>query len=129
MIVVDSSVLVDVLQERETEQVERFMGLLARRERMLLGDIVLFEVLRGARDSAEEMRIRGSLAPLRLVEMVGEQAASRAALYYRLLRQRGVTAGTVDLLIATFCVANRHRLLHSDRDFGPMVDHLGLVEA
>ena len=31
-----------------------------------------------------------------------------------------------DLLIGTFCLVNRHELLHSDRDFDPMVSTLGL---
>ena len=36
---------------------------------------------------------------------------------------------TVDLLIGTFCIVNDLRLLHNDRDFLPMVEHLGLLEA
>lgn len=129
MIVVDSSVLIDFFEGRTTVQVDQFKRRLARGEPMLLGDLVLHEVLRGARDGGSEMRIRQGLASLRLVEMVGEQVAFRAALHYRLLRSHGVTLATVDLLIGTFCVANRHRLLHSDRDFAPMVQHLGLMEA
>ena len=42
------------------------------------------------------------------------------------IRDRG---STVDLLIGTFCILNRHRLLHNDSDFKPMVEHLGLMEA
>jgi predicted nucleic acid-binding protein len=62
--------------------------------------------------------------------MVGEITALRAAINYRVLRKGGVTMGsTVDLLIGTFCILNRHRLLHNDSDFKPMVEHLGLMEA
>ena len=43
--------------------------------------------------------------------MVGEHIAMSAALYYRLLRRKGVTVhGIIDLLIATFCIVNGHRL-------------------
>jgi hypothetical protein len=33
------------------------------------------------------------------------------------------------MLIGTFCIENGHWLLHNDRDFLPMVEHLGLLEA
>ena len=46
---------------------------------------------------------------------------------YRALRAKGVTVRkTIDVLIATFCMENRHILLHSDRDFDPIKEHLGL---
>ena len=59
--------------------------------------------------------------------MVTPALAAQAATHYRRLRALGVTLrGTVDLLIATFCIAGGHVLLHSDRDFAPMQKHLGL---
>ncbi len=33
---------------------------------------------------------------------------------------------TIDVMIATFCIVNRHRLLHTDRDFDPIEKHLNL---
>ncbi len=56
----------------------------------------------------------------------------QAAAHYRKLRAKGITVRkTIDLLIGTFCIARNCRLLHADRDFDPMRDHLGLqvVEA
>ena len=35
-------------------------------------------------------------------------------------------AKTTDLIIGTYCIANDHTLLHSDRDFDPMERLLGL---
>jgi predicted nucleic acid-binding protein len=41
---------------------------------------------------------------------------------------RGVTVrGTVDAIIATFCIERGHVLLHSDRDFDGFELHLGLI--
>ena len=58
--------------------------------------------------------------------MVGEQVAVRAALHYRCSARKAITfRNTIDLLIGTFCILNRHRLLHNDRDFPPMVEHFG----
>jgi hypothetical protein len=47
-----------------------------------------------------------------------------------LLRQRGITIRkTIDVMISTFCIRNGHILLHGDRDFAPMAEHLGLRTA
>ena len=32
----------------------------------------------------------------------------------------------MDILIATFCLERRHSLLHADRDFDAIEEHLGL---
>lgn len=58
-----------------------------------------------------------------------EAIAVAAARNFRALRARGVTVRkTIDLLIGTWCTQNRVPLLHNDRDFAPMAEHLGLVE-
>lgn len=50
-----------------------------------------------------------------------------AAARYRALRALGVTiAKTADLIIASFCIAHGHSLLHRDRDFDAFERHCGL---
>jgi hypothetical protein len=34
---------------------------------------------------------------------------------------------TIDVLIGTFCIVNQLPLLHSDRDFDALEEHLGLA--
>jgi hypothetical protein len=47
--------------------------------------------------------------------------------HYRRLRKRGVTVRkTIDVLIGAYCTWHGHALLHADRDFDPMLQHLGL---
>ena len=59
--------------------------------------------------------------------MLDEAIAIRAARNYRLLRTQGITVRkTIDMIIGTFCVTGDHLLLHDDRDFDPMTEHLGL---
>jgi len=36
---------------------------------------------------------------------------------------------TIDTIIGTFCIEKRIELLHNDRDFDVMVEHLGLEAA
>ena len=92
-----------------------------------MGDLVLLEVLQGARDEQHAMRIEMDLREFRIERMLDEELAVRAAGHYRALRDRGVTVRkTVDLIIGTFCLERGHVLLHDDRDFNSMAMHLGL---
>jgi len=60
-------------------------------------------------------------------DMVGKELAIQSVGNYRMLRKKGVTVRkTIDMIIATFCVHYGISLLHDDRDFDPMVTHLGL---
>ena len=95
-----------------------------------MGDLVLAEVLQGFRRDQDHRVARAALTQLEVVSMVGSAVAIKAADNFRTLRRRGVTVRkTIDCLIATFCVENQYRLLFSDRDFDPFVEHLGLSAA
>ncbi|MNV39806.1 hypothetical protein D3C71_1313970 [compost metagenome] len=59
--------------------------------------------------------------------MLTPELAVKAAANYRKLRSVGkMVRKTADLLIGTYCIENGYELLHNDRDFQPMADHLGL---
>lgn len=126
MIVVDSSVWIDHLNDRVTPEVQRLRALVGRAV-ILVGDLVLLEVLQGLRDEGEAARVERALRRFDVVGMLDPDLATRAAANYRLLRSLGVTVRkTADLVIGTFCIEHGHTLLHSDRDFLPMQFHLGL---
>ncbi|HXQ17594.1 MAG TPA: VapC toxin family PIN domain ribonuclease, partial [Caulobacteraceae bacterium] len=62
-----------------------------------------------------------------LVPLLSASMAPLAARNYRKLRDLGVTIRkTADIIIGTYCIEHRHTLLHDDRDFTPMAQHLGL---
>jgi len=127
VIVVDTSVWVDYFNgvaSPAAETLDRLLG----SEPILLGDLVLTELLQGFADDRAVQIALDRLSALTFVSMVGWTNAVQAAEHYRRLRSKGVTIRkTVDLWIDTFCIANRCRLLHTDRDFEPMALHLGLV--
>lgn len=129
MIVVDSSVWIGVLRQADTPAVARLRELVEDDDdRILVGDLILLEVLHGARDEVDAGRIERSLRRYPIAPMLGEAVAVRAAHNYRLLRARGAAIRkTIDVIIGTFCIAGGHRLLHDDRDFDPMAEHLGLL--
>ncbi|OGW62022.1 MAG: twitching motility protein PilT [Nitrospirae bacterium RBG_16_64_22] len=125
MIVVDASVWIDYFNGRSTPQTDRLDDLLGL-EPILTGDIVLTEVLQGfkhERDFREALKL---LSLFEFREMMGRDIAVASALNYRLLRAKGVTPRTVDMVIGTFCIENGHCLLHADADFDPMERYLGL---
>ncbi len=67
------------------------------------------------------------LTSLQVVELGGQDIAIQAARNFRLLRAQGITIRkTIDTVIATRCIESNFTLLHSDRDFEPFVQHLGL---
>ena len=129
MIVVDSSVWISQLRGAETAAVLRLQAIDISDE-ILLGDLILLEILQGARDDAHAARLARQMRKLRLVTMLNEELAVEAARSYRRLRERGITVRkTIDVIIATFCIVNGYPLLHQDRDFDPMERYLGLTVA
>lgn len=126
MIVVDSSIWIAHLRDLATEPVRklRALGDLAL---LLVGDLILLEVLQGARSPADALNLEREMRQFEIVSMLSPDLAVEAAANYRLLRSRGVTPRkTADLIIGTFCIEHGHTLLHGDRDFEPMRVHLGL---
>ena len=100
---------------------------LAGSEPLVIGDIVLLEVLQGTSSEDRAQSVEGWLRAFGIVPMLTEALAVRAAEHYRRLRKLGITPrSTVDLLIATWCIANAVPLLHRDRDFSLMAAPLGL---
>ncbi len=129
MILVDSSVWIARLRGETTGATARLAAAVTR-ETLLVGDLILLEVLQGARDEAHASRIERALRQFSVVVLLDDELATSAARNYRLLRSRGVTIRkTADLIIGTFCMERGHRLLHDGRDFAPMVEHLGLTLA
>ncbi|HJU11566.1 MAG TPA: PIN domain nuclease [Candidatus Binataceae bacterium] len=126
MILVDSSVWIDFfngIQNAETDLLDRLMPT----GWVLLGDLILAEVLQGFRSEADVQRALSHFQAFEFRDIAGREIALEAAHNHRILRRRGVTVRTtLDTLIATFCIAQNHELLHRDRDFDPFEHHLGL---
>jgi predicted nucleic acid-binding protein len=126
VIVADSSVWIDVLKGKDNPKVEALRAAAAE-DRILLLDIIMLEVLRGAGSEAHAQRIERNLARFPIAASLSPTLARAAAGNYRRLRDLGVTIRkTPDLIIGAYCIAHDHELLHSDRDFDPMARHLGL---
>ena len=126
MILVDSSVWIDYFRGFITVETEKLDELLGN-ELLAIGDLILTEVLQGFVDDRDFDRAKEMLMALTVVELGGEEIAIQAARNFRALRRLGVTVRkTIDTVIATRCIESGYDLLHSDRDFDPFAQHLGL---
>jgi predicted nucleic acid-binding protein len=128
MIVVDSSVWIGDLRNDETAAVKKLRALDPMVADIVVPDLVLLEVLRGARDETYATRIEHHLSKFDIVDLGGRPLAVAAARHYRQLRGLGITIrSSIDVLIGSFCIQHAASLLHHDRgDFVPMEQHLGL---
>jgi hypothetical protein len=137
-VVVDSSVWIDHLRGLPTSGTRMLGRLLDALDPLhgeddpadiLVPDLVLLEVLRGIDDDRQHDRTRDILLAFPQVEIAGTGLALKAAAAYRRLRREGITVRkAIDCLIASWCIEHDVPLLHSDRDFGPFVQHCGLRE-
>lgn len=126
MVIVDTTVWVDYLRGVQNPETQWLNQELDRR-RLGLTDVILCEVLQGIPDDRSFARVRRELRRFEVFATGGEELAVAAARNFRTLRQRGHTVRkTIDCLIATFCIRERHHLLHRDRDFDPFEKVLGL---
>ena len=129
MILVDSSVWIDLYRGRTSAVVDRLQDILPQ-QRALVGDLILAEVLQGFGDDLAFEKARRRFEAFPIVRIADGALAVQAARNYRTLRTLGITPRkTIDTLIATRCIADGIDLLYSDRDFDPFVEHLGLRSA
>jgi len=129
MILVDSSVWIDYFRGTVTPQTDRLDTLLGN-EPVAIGDLILAEVLQGFTNDRDFNQALRLLTSLQLVNLGGQDIAIQAARNFRTLRTLGVTVRkTIDTLIATCAIEKNLDLLYSDRDFDPLVAHLGLRSA
>ncbi|MEW6750896.1 MAG: PIN domain nuclease [Candidatus Latescibacterota bacterium] len=126
MILVDTSVWIDYFNGQCTWQTEALHRLLPQAS-VLMGDLILAEVLQGLRSETDFRTARDYLRALPFQPMGGYAVAVQSAANYRLLRNHGVTVRkTIDVIIGTFCILEGLVLLHDDRDFAPLEQHLSL---
>lgn len=130
MILVDSSVWIDLLGGRVTLQTAMLEKFIRGEQDIGIGDLILIEVLQGTGSERVRATTEQFLGEFLPVQICDHAIAVAAARNYQRLRSRGITVRkTIDTLIATRCILDNLPLLYSDRDFDPFVEHLGLRAA
>ena len=128
MLVVDSSVWIDFFNDVDTPAAQLLDHLLDHGEvRLVVPDLVFFEVLRGFRSEHQFRQARLLMQTLSIEAVGGSDLALIAAHHYRSLRAQGITVhSAIDVLVASFCIENDYALLHRDRDFTAFEELRGL---
>ncbi len=116
MILVDTSVWIDVLRDRGGEAVEAFRGIVGDNF-YVLTRFTQLELLQGAKDDYEWRRLEEYLDTQIYLEATEKTWVEAARIYYD-LRRKGITINSpIDCCIAQLAIENGVPLLHRDQDF------------
>jgi predicted nucleic acid-binding protein len=131
MILLDTSVLSLAFRRRRVGEPEPRVATTLRRlvaedAPLIVPGIVLQELLSGVRTAREFDRLKATLEgfPLVMAERDDHVAAARIA---NVCARRGVSASTVDCLIAALAISRKAALFTWDTDFIRMAPHCGLT--
>jgi predicted nucleic acid-binding protein len=90
-------------------------------------DVVVMELLAGARDEGDRDQLRRLLYGLTLLAVAGPSDYEQAAELYRACRAEGETPRNLtDCLIAAVAIRSDAELLHADADFRAIARHTPL---
>ena len=118
MVLVDTSAWVEFLRATGSPVHRHIRGELKRRAPLATTDVVVMEVLAGAKDPGHLQTLRRLLTGCHLLPVHGLADFEDAAALYRSCRTQGVTIRRLtDCLIAAVAVRSGVPLLHADRDF------------
>jgi predicted nucleic acid-binding protein len=118
VIVVDTSVWIDVLNDVASPPARRFEELVLGGSPLALTDVIYTEVLQGLRNERDARRVDDHLRAFPVLRLTGLDDYRMAAQLYRAARRKGVTIRkTLDCLIAVPCIRAEAPLLHADADF------------
>lgn len=128
MVVADSSVWIDFFNAQPNPARDTLRRLLSEGDtRLVVPDLVLFEVLRGFRDERDLRSAQALMLSLDVEDTSSVSLALAAAQHYRDLRKSGITVRSgIDVLVAAFCIERDYVLLHRDRDFQAFEELRGL---
>ncbi len=116
MIIVDTSIWIDVLKDKTGTSVAKF-------RKRVVGEVIVFnrfvqlELLQGAKNETEWDNLNEYLETQYYLE-TKENTWSQAAKIYYDLRKTGITIrSSINCCIAQIAIENQALLLHKDKDF------------
>jgi len=122
---VDTSVWLEVLPARGSSELRQHVDALLAADVVATTGMVRLELLGGARTEIEYRRLGELLSALHALPLDEERCDEAARLGFQ-LRHRGITVPFTDLLIAAVTIQAGAILVHRDRHFDLMADHLPL---
>jgi len=127
MVIIDTSAWIEYFNNGIPDIVEKVDYALDNKQ-VAIGDLIFCEVLQGIYSERQRRNVSELFSSLIRLEMVGFEIAMKASSNYRLLRAKGITIRkTIDIIIGTYCAEKGIELIHNDRDFLMMAQHIGLI--
>ncbi len=127
MILVDTSAWVEFLRASGSPVHLRLRAALEADLELASTDVVVMEVLAGARDEEDRDELRRLLYGLHLLAVEGPADYEAAAELYRACRAQGETPRKLtDCLIAAVAIRSEAAVLHADADFLTIARHTPL---
>jgi len=127
VILVDSSAWVEFLRATGSSAHERLRAALESGAELACTDVIVMEILAGARDDADRDRLRRLLHGLVFLPVDGPADYEQAAELYRVCRRGGETPRKLtDCLIAAVAIRSEAELLCKDSDFEAIARHAPL---
>ncbi|HLW12432.1 MAG TPA: PIN domain-containing protein [Casimicrobiaceae bacterium] len=119
MILVDTSVWIDLFRDRKTPPTTHLRNLLDEGGEFGVTPVIVQEILQGAADVREFMLLNDYFSSQRMLTPEDPlRTHCQAARLYFDCRRRGFTPrSTIDCFIAQIALEHRVPLLHADRDF------------
>lgn len=127
MILVDSSAWVEFLRATGSPVHLQLRSALQGESELACTDVIVMEILAGARDEADRDRLRRLLYGLEFLAVDGPSDYENAAELYRCCRSKGETPRKLsDCLIAAVAIRNEAELLCEDAGFLALARHAPL---
>ena len=127
MILLDSSAWVEYLRDAGSPVGSRVREAVKSKEALATSDVILMEILAGARDDSHRDRLRRMLYSCSMLSVEGPTDYEQAAELYRSCRRGGETPRKMsDCLIAAVAIRNDVPVLHADADFLAIARHAAL---
>jgi predicted nucleic acid-binding protein len=124
VILADTSAWVEFLRRTGSPVDECIDQLLGEQGALCTTDVVVMEVLAGARDASHREQLRGLLAVCEFTPVEGLRDYEYAADLYRTCRAAGETIRALtDCLIAAVAIRTGNAILHTDSDFDALARH------
>lgn len=123
-VLIDTSAWIEASHLREESWLQDRIVHLLRNNSAVTTEPIIFEILAGVKPHRRkfwETRLQG----VKHVNVRTEDWYTVAS-YASRLRRRGITITNFDMLIATIAIENNLSLLHRDRDFDYISEHLPL---
>ncbi len=126
MILVDTSVWIDLFIGRTARHVTVLEKLILDRQDICVCGLILTEVLQGIRKKKDYLKTKALFDDLLFLPMT-KSTFVKAAEIYRGLRRKGLTIRKpIDCMIASTAIEHEVLLLHNDKDFAPIEKHYDL---